>query len=80
MRRLLPAVLIAGSAAACASPPAPFPDLPRLDVSTRLTSRNVCGLGVSPPINIAKAPSATAQYRLRMTNMDVMFQQPWQAT
>jgi hypothetical protein len=73
-------VLLAGLTTACASPTPPFPDLPRLSVSTTLTSRNVCGLGVSPPINIGNAPSATAQYRLRMTNIDVLFQQPWQTT
>jgi hypothetical protein len=80
VRRLLPTMLLAGLTAACASPAPPFPELPRLDVSTTLTSRNVCGLGVSPPINIGKAPPATAQYRLRMTNTDVLFQQPWQTT
>jgi hypothetical protein len=80
VRRLLAAVLPAGLVAACASPPSPFPELPRLDISTKLTSRNVCGLGVSPPISIGKAPPATAQYRLRMTNIDVLFQQPWQTT
>lgn len=80
MRRMLPAVFLAGFAAACASPAPPFADLPRLDVATKLTSRNVCGLGVSPPITIGKTPPATAQYRLRMTNLDVLFQQPWQTT
>lgn len=73
-------VLLAGAVAACASPPPPFPDLPRLRVSTYLGSRNLCGLGISPPIDIDKAPPGTAQYRLRMTNTDVLFQTPWQTT
>lgn len=72
-------VLLAG-AAACASPPPPFPELPRLSVSTQLGSRHLCGTGVSPPITIVNAPAATAQYRLRMTNMDVLFQDAWQTT
>jgi len=65
---------------ACASPPPPFPDLPRLNVATKITSRNMCGLGVSPAITIANAPAATASYRFRMTNTDVLFQEPWQTT
>jgi hypothetical protein len=73
-------LLLAGAVSACASPPPPFPDLPRLGVSTQLGSRNLCGLGVSPAISISGAPQATAQYRLRLTNIDVLFQQPWQTT
>jgi len=73
-------VLLAGALAACASPPPPFPDLPRLTVATSFGSRNLCGLGVSPPIKITKAPPATAQYRLRMINTDVLFQTPWETT
>jgi hypothetical protein len=78
-RALLPAAL-AALVAGCASPPPPFPELPRLDVSTHMTSRNLCGLGVSPAINIANAPPATARYRLRLTNTSVLFQSPWQTT
>jgi hypothetical protein len=66
--------------AACASPPPPFAELPKLTVATRITSRNMCGMGVSPAITIRGAPSATARYRLRMTNIDVLFQEPWQTT
>jgi hypothetical protein len=66
--------------AACASPPPPFPDLPRLSVATRITSRNMCGLAVSPAITIGNAPAAAARYRFRMTNTDVLFRQPWQTT
>jgi hypothetical protein len=67
-------------ASGCASPAPPFSELPRLGVSTQITSRNLCGLGVSPAISIAAAPPATAQYRVRLTNLDVLFQQPWQTT
>lgn len=74
------ALLLAGLLAGCASPPPPFPDLPRLGVSTQIGSKNLCGLGVSPAISISQAPPATTQYRLRMTNIDVLYQQPWQTT
>jgi hypothetical protein len=73
-------ILIAGALAGCASPPPPFPDLPRMNVSTYIGSRNLCGLGISPPINIGKAPSETTQFRLKLTNIDVLFQSPWQTT
>lgn len=73
-------LLLASAVSACASPPPPFPELPRLGVLAQLTSRNLCGLGVSPAIAISGAPQATAQYRLRMTNIDVLFRQPWQTT
>ncbi len=65
---------------ACASPPPPFPDLPRLSVATQITSRNMCGLGVSPAITIGNAPAATSSYRFRMINTDVLLQEPWQTT
>jgi hypothetical protein len=71
---------LAAAVAGCASPPPPFPELPRLDVSTRLGSRHLCGMGISPPIRIDSVPSETALYRLRLTNTDVLFQQPWQTT
>ncbi len=66
--------------AACATPPPPYPELPRLAVSTQITSRNMCGMGVSPAINIRNAPAAATQYRLRLVNVDVIFQEPWQTT
>lgn len=74
------ALLLAGLLAGCATPPAPFADLPQLAVSTQITSKNLCGLGVSPAISVNNAPPATAQFRLRMTNTDVLYQQPWQTT
>jgi hypothetical protein len=74
------ALLLAGLLEGCASPPPPFPDLPQLSFSSQITSKNLCGLGVSPAISVNNAPPATAQYRLRMTNTDVLYQQPWQTT
>lgn len=76
----LASIAFAALVAACASPPPPYPDLPRLSVSTAFGSRNICGLGVSPPIGIEKAPATATQYRLRLTDMDVLFQTPWQTT
>jgi hypothetical protein len=78
-RRAAPAVGLL-TLAACANPPPPFPDLPRLNVATQITSRNMCGLGVSPAIDIGKAPAATERYRIRMTNMSVLWQDPWETT
>lgn len=74
------ALLLAGLLAGCASPAPPFPDLPRLGVATTIGSKNLCGLGVSPAISISNAPPATTQYRLRMSNTDVLYQQPWTTT
>src|SRR5262245_49213855 len=80
-RALAPlALLLVGLLAGCASPPPPFPELPRLGVATTIGSKNLCGLGVSPAITINNAPPATAQYRLRMSNTDVLYQQPWTTT
>ena len=78
--RMVAAGALLALAAACASPPEPFPELPRLGVATQFTSRHVCGLGVSPPIAIASAPPATAQYRVRLTNTDVLLPNAWQTT
>jgi hypothetical protein len=79
LRLALVAALAGGVLAACALPQ-PYPELQRLGVSTQITSRNLCGLGVSPPISISGAPPATTQYRLRLTNIDVLFDQPWETT
>jgi hypothetical protein len=40
----------------------------------------MCGLGVSPAITIGSVPDATARYRIRLSNTDVLFQTPWQTT
>ena len=77
---MVAAAALAAFAAGCASPPEPYAELPRLGVTTQLASRNLCGLGVSPPITLTNVPSATARYRLRMTNIDVLMQTPWQTT
>ncbi len=73
------ALLLAG-VAACAPPPPSFPDLARLSVATQVTTKNMCSLGVSPEIRIRNAPAATARYRLRMSNIDVLFGEAWQIT
>lgn len=78
--RLLGAVILLSGVAAC-GPPAPrFPELPRLNVTTQITTKNMCSLGVSPQITIRNAPPGTARYRLRMTDTDVLFGETWQAT
>lgn len=82
MRGLPPfaALLLLVGLAACAPPAPPFPELPRLGVSTQVTTKNMCSLGVSPQIAIRNAPAATDRYTVRMTNMDVLFGDPWQTT
>lgn len=40
----------------------------------------MCGLGVSPAIAIGGAPAGTSRYAVQMTNIDVLYQQPWRAT
>jgi hypothetical protein len=45
-----------------------------------MTSRNLCGLGVSPALAITNTPKSTARYRVQIVNIDVLFQRPWQTT
>jgi hypothetical protein len=78
-RRAAPAIGLL-ALTACATPPPPFSDLPRLNVTTQITSRNMCGLGVSPAIDIGDSPAGTERYRIRMTNMSVLWQDPWETT
>ncbi len=74
-------VLVVGTvAAACAPDPRPFADLPALSVSARFGVRNLCSLGVSPAIAISPIPEGIRAYTVRITNIDVLFQQPWTAT
>jgi hypothetical protein len=47
--------------------------LPVLTVNSIMTADNLCSLGVSPAIEIARAPSATARYRVRFQNVGVLF-------
>lgn len=82
--RPLSAALIVTAAmlalAACAPTPPRFPELPRLEVSTGFGLKNLCGLGVSPPISISGAPQGTARYRVKMTNTSVLVQDAWEDT
>ncbi len=71
-------VPMAGMLAACAPAPRPYPELPLLTLSTRFAPNNLCSLGVSPAIQIAKAPGGVARYTIRMTNMEVLVQTPWE--
>jgi hypothetical protein len=66
--------------AACAPPPPLFPELPRLQVSTGFGIQNLCGPGVSPEIAVKDPPAGTTRYRVRMTNISVLLQTPWQET
>jgi hypothetical protein len=73
------AMLLTGLAA-CAPPEPAFPELPRLNVATRITTKNMCSYGISPEITVRNTPQGTERYTLRMTNIDVLFGEPWQIT
>lgn len=78
MRRaavLVPALL---AASACANDRGPYPNLPPLGLQAEFTSKNLCGLGVSPEVRLGGVPAGTATYRWRITNVSVLFAQPWQ--
>lgn len=74
------ALIAALGLCACAPPTPPYPELPRMDVSAAIGSKNMCGLGVSPAIAVRNVPSGTTQYGVQITNIDVLYQQPWRAT
>lgn len=69
---------LAALAAGCAPSPPPFPELPRLAFSIPFSTKNMCGLGVSPAVVVPNPPEGTVRYKLQMTNASVLFQQPWQ--
>lgn len=71
---------LAVGASACAPRPSPYPDLARLAVSAQFGERNLCGLGVSPAVSIGNAPDGVANYRIKVTNIDVLLHTPWEAT
>lgn len=76
-----PLLLAALLALASCAPPAPvMPELPRLTVAAGFGPKNLCGLGVSPAIAITGAPNGTTRYRVRMSNLDVLWQTAWQDT
>jgi hypothetical protein len=66
---------------ACASPPPkPFPDLPRLTVSTQFSVQNLCDVGLSPRIALGGVPDGTASYAVQISDIMVLFQTPWRET
>jgi hypothetical protein len=66
--------------AGCANESGPYPNLPPLGLRTAFTSKNLCGLGVSPEVRLGGVPAATASYRLRLTNISVLRATRWEAT
>lgn len=71
----LKTLILAGTSllmAACA-PFQPGPtDVPRMGVRTFFGPDHVCSLGVSPPIELDRAPANAARYRVRYTNVSVL--------
>jgi hypothetical protein len=66
--------------AGCATPEEPFPDLPRLGVSSEFRVENLCDVGVSPRIVLTNVPVGTTQYVIQVTDTSVLITSPWQAT
>lgn len=61
----------------CSTPSPPFPNLPRLAVSTRFKTENLCDAGISPKIALGNVPNATARYLVQITDISVLLQTPW---
>ena len=77
-QRLAAAILLAlPLMSGCANDPGPHPELSRLGVFTRVTSRNMCGLGVSPAIGVYEAPAGTAFYRVQMRLINALGAPGW---
>lgn len=70
---------LAALASGCAPPPPPHPELPQLAVSVPFGTKNMCGLGVSPAVVVPNPPKGTTSYKVQMTNLSVLFQEPWKA-
>jgi hypothetical protein len=64
--------------AGCARDLGPHPDLPFLLISAGLTSQNLCGLGVSPRINLPNAPANAVRYRFKMTLVSALSGPTWE--
>jgi hypothetical protein len=75
LRAALAALLAAGALAACGTLPAGPAGVPRMGVRTFLDIRHLCSLGVSPPIELDRAPAA-ARYRIRFVNVSVLYSPP----
>jgi hypothetical protein len=65
--------------AACANDRGPYPNLPRIGVGAEFTSRNLCGVGVSPEIQLGNLPANVATYRLQVTEISTLKGPRWQA-
>lgn len=65
--------------AACANDRGPHPNLPMLGVLVEFTSRNLCGLGVSPEVRLGNVPANSAIYRVRITEVSTLTSPRWQA-
>jgi hypothetical protein len=67
------AIFMAALLASCASR-APGPaGVPPMGVRTYLGVEHLCALGVSPPILLDRAPGSAARYRVRFTNVSVLW-------
>jgi hypothetical protein len=67
---------LAGLVAACGPARGPYPELQRLTLGMRLGLENLCTGSQSPPIRIVGAPETTATYRIRLTNVSVLWPTP----
>lgn len=67
---------LAGLVAACGPARGPYPELQQLTLGMRLGLENLCTGSQSPPIRIAGAPETTASYRVRLTNVSVLWPTP----
>ncbi len=63
----------------CANDRGPYPNLPPIGVHAEFTSRNLCGLGVSPEIALGSVPQNVAMYRLLITEVSTLRSPRWQA-
>lgn len=55
----------------------PFPNLPRMSVSTQFDVENLCDMAVSPAIRLVKVPDKVAKYIVQISNVNVLIQTPW---
>lgn len=74
LRKALAATLLAALAGCTIAEPGPV-GVPRMGVRSFLDIRHLCSLGVSPPIAIDEGPG-TGRYRVRMTNVSVLYAPP----
>ncbi|MBL8700163.1 MAG: hypothetical protein JNK67_17425 [Alphaproteobacteria bacterium] len=70
------ALALTAALAACSATRGIYDDLPRLRLATRIALANMCAGSQSPTIGIANAPAGIARYRVRMSNVTVLWQSP----